>query len=145
MHIVIQHFIGLLGSSWSTQISFFMLLRSKTTNSISPSVFGDLSKLLKTYANRLIFFRHYLWLYWNIFGLTDFYENNWLLHFPLFFWRYVNFYIFFSNICCINVAIFQKIMILLLQFVFHIIFEQNTLKQTIWLLRITRIGWTMRI
>ena len=44
----IQYFRSLLGLSWSNQISFFMLLRQKTTNSISTTIFHHLGKLRKT-------------------------------------------------------------------------------------------------
>jgi len=37
VHKGIQYFTGFLVSSWSIQISFFMLLRQKTTNSISAA------------------------------------------------------------------------------------------------------------
>ena len=66
-------------------------------------------------------------------------------HFFLFLFEGISILRFSPNICCINVAIFQKIVILLLRFVFHIIFQQNPLKQTIWLLRIPQIGRAVSI
>ena len=48
VHTGIQYFRGFLGLSWSIQISFFILLRQKTTNFIFAHFWNDSSKSLKS-------------------------------------------------------------------------------------------------
>ena len=54
-------FTRFLGMYWSIQISFFMLLRPKTTNSISTSIFNHLSKSLKFLRKCLMVILKHFW------------------------------------------------------------------------------------